>query len=86
MRRLGHEVVDLTPGSRESVLDRRVGMLMSGVISGRMIDNDVLVRGNRQPDIDLKPNAMAMLLARSNNGHAASRDAVVVRLQPLDLL
>jgi hypothetical protein len=83
---LGHEVLDLTPGSRKSVLDRYFGMLMSWVISGRMINNDVLVRRNRQPDVDLKPNAMAMLSARSNNGYAASCDTFVVRLQPLDLL
>jgi hypothetical protein len=46
---LGRKVVDLTPGSRESVFYRYVGMFMTWVICGRMIDNDVLVRRNRQP-------------------------------------
>jgi hypothetical protein len=44
-----------------------------------MIDNDVLVRRNRQPNVDLKSGAMAMLVAWSNNGYAASRNALVSR-------
>jgi len=82
---LGCKVVDLAPGRRERVFYRRVGMFMTWVICGRMIDNDVLVRRNRQPDVDLKPDAMAMLLAWSDNGDAASRNALIVCLQPCDL-
>jgi hypothetical protein len=83
---LSCKVVDLTPGSREGVFYRYVGMFMTWVIGGRMINNDVLVRRNRQPNVDLKPDAMAMLLAWSDNGDAASRDALVVCFQPFDLL
>jgi hypothetical protein len=50
-----------------------------------MIDNDVLVRRNRQPNMDLKSGAMAMLVAWSNNGYAASRNALIVGFQTLDL-
>ena len=82
---LGCKVVDLAPGSRESVFYRYVGMFMTWVISGRMINNDVLVRRNRQPNVDLKPDAMAMLLARRDNGDPASRNAFIVCLQPFDL-
>jgi hypothetical protein len=83
---LSCKVVDLTPGSREGVFYRYVGMFMTWVISGRMINNDVLVRWNRQPNVDLKADAMAMLLAWSDNGDAASRNAFIVCLQPFDLL
>ncbi len=59
---------------------------MSGFIgSSRMINNDVVVRRNRQPNVDLKSSAMAMLVAWRDNGYSASRDASIVGFQPFDL-
>jgi hypothetical protein len=58
---------------------------MSCFIGGRMIDNDVLVRRNRQPNVDLKSGAMAMLVAWSYNGNTASRYALIVCFQSFDL-
>ena len=84
MQPLSREVVDLAPSSDESVLDRCLGMFMPWVIGGRMINNDVLMRRYSEPNVDLKPDAMAMLVAWSDNRYAAARNAFVVRLQPLD--
>ena len=50
-----------------------------------MIYNDVFMRRYSQPDVDLKPDAMPMLVTWSDNRYAASRNAFIVRLQPLDL-
>jgi len=50
-----------------------------------MIDDDILVRWKRNPDVDLESGAMAMLMARRDNGYAASRDALIVSFQPFDL-
>ena len=58
---------------------------MSCFIGGRMIDNDVLVRRNRQPNVDLKSGAMAMLVAWCYNGYTASRYALIVCFQSFDL-
>ena len=82
---LSGEVVDLAPSCGESVLDRCLGMFMPRVVRGRMINNDILVRRYRQPNVDPKPDAMAMLVTWRDNGNAASRNALIVGLEPLDL-
>jgi hypothetical protein len=82
---LSRKVVNLTPSRRESVPNRCLSVFMSRFIGSRMIDNDVLVRRDRQPNVDLKSVAMAVLVAWSDNGYAASRNALIVCLQPLDL-
>jgi hypothetical protein len=50
-----------------------------------MLSRDVFVRRDREPNVDLKSGAMAMLVAWSDNGYAASRNALIVCFQPLDL-
>jgi hypothetical protein len=85
MRLLGRKVVDLTPNGCESLLNRHPGMFMTWVIGSRMINNDVLMRRYSNPNVDLKPNAMAMLVTRGDDGYAASRNAFIMRLQPLNL-
>jgi hypothetical protein len=58
---------------------------MSWVIGSRMVHNDVLVRRNRQPNVDFKSGAMTMLVTWSNNGYAAPRNALIVCFQSFDL-
>jgi hypothetical protein len=82
---ISREVVNLTPRSRKRALNGNLSIFLSRVIRGRLIDDDVLVRRNCQPNEDLKSSAMAMLVAWSNNGYAASRNALIVCFQPLDL-
>lgn len=81
----GCKSVNLTPGGRESVLDCDLNMFVSCVIDRRMIDDDVFVRRNSQPNMDLKAGAVPMFVAWRNNGYATSRDAVIVGFQPVDL-
>lgn len=81
----GCKSVNLTPSSRESVLDRDLNMFVSCVVDRRMIDDDVFLRRNSQPNMDLKSGAVAMLMAWRNNGHATSGDVVIVGFQPFDL-
>ena len=83
-RASGRQGVNLTPSGRECVLDRYLCMFLPCLIGSRMVDDDVFVRRNRQPDMDFKSGAMAMLAAWSDNGYAASRNPLIVCLQPLD--
>jgi hypothetical protein len=85
LRASGSKRVNLTSNSRESVLDRDLNVFVPCVVDRRMIDNDVLVQRNGQPNVDLKASAVAMLVAWCNNGYAASGDALIVGLQPFDL-
>jgi hypothetical protein len=58
-------------------------MFVSCVIGACVGHNNVLVRWNRQPNVDLKSDAVAMLVTGSDHLHAATCDALVMILQPL---
>jgi hypothetical protein len=45
----------------------------------RETDNDVFIRRNGQPNVDLKAGAMAMLMARRDYGYAATCNTFIVR-------
>ena len=60
-------------------------MFMSRIVNRRMVYDDIFVRRYRQPNMDLKSGAMAMLMAWRDNGYATSRDALIVSFQPFDL-
>jgi hypothetical protein len=77
--------VNLTPGGRESVLDRNFDMFVSGVVNRRTVDDDIFVRRKRKPNVNLEAGAMAMLMAWRDNGYTASCDALIVSFQPFDL-
>jgi len=51
-----------------------------------MIHNDVLVRRQGEPDVDLKAGAVPMFVARGDHRHAACRDAMIVRFEALDFI
>jgi hypothetical protein len=77
--------VNLTPGVRESVPDRDFDVFVPRVVNTSMVDDDIFVRRKRKPNMDLESGAMAMLVARRDNGYATSRDALIVSFQPFDL-
>jgi hypothetical protein len=60
-----------------------MGMFMSRFIRHRMINYDVFMRRKRQPDTDLKSNAVAMLLAGCNHFNTAACNTMIVGLKPL---
>jgi hypothetical protein len=75
----------LTPGIRESVPDRDFDVFVPRVVDTSMVDDDIFVRRKRKPNMDLVSGAMAMLVARRDNGYATSRNAMIMSFQPLDL-
>ena len=77
--------VNLTPGDRESVPDRDFNVFVPRVVNMQMVNDDIFVRRKRQPNMDLESGAMAMLVARRDNGYATSRDALIVSFQPFNL-
>jgi hypothetical protein len=60
-------------------------MFVPRIVNVRVIDDNILVRRKRNPDMDLESGAMAMLMAWRDNGYATSRDASIVSFQPFDL-
>jgi hypothetical protein len=60
-------------------------MFMSCVIWAWLVHDDVFVRWHRQPDVNLKPDAVAMLVAGCDHLDAATCNSVVMGFQPLDL-
>ena len=61
------KIIDLAPGGRERVLDRDFGVLVPFVILRGVADHDVVLGRHRQQDMDLKPGAVAMMIARSDH-------------------
>ena len=79
------ERVNLTPGVGESVPDRDFNVFVPRVVNTSMVDDDIFVRRKRKPNMDLESGAMAMLVARRDDGYATSGDALIVSFQPFDL-
>ena len=77
--------VNLMPGDRESIPDRDFDVFVPRVVNMGLVDDDIFVRWKRKPDMDLESSAMAMLMARRDDGYATSRDALIVSFQPFDL-
>lgn len=80
---LGSKSIDLTPSRSKGVFYGHLSMFMSCVVRRGLIDYNVLMRRNRQPDVDLKSGAVAMLMAGCNHVHAAACNALIVNLKPL---
>ena len=73
----------MTPKRCEGVPDRHLGMFVSRIAGPGLVDDDIFVRRHRQPDVDLKSGAMAMLLARRDHVDAATGNSVIVGFKPL---
>jgi hypothetical protein len=60
-------------------------MLVRCVTGASVAHDNVFVRRNRQPNVDLKSDAVAMLVTGSDHLHAATCNALVMVFQPLYL-
>jgi hypothetical protein len=78
------EFVELTPGSREGILDRDLGMCVPIIIRGRVADHDVVVGRQRQKDMNLKAYPVSMAVARTDDGYPARGNAMIVLFKPLE--
>jgi hypothetical protein len=80
------EIIDLPPSGGERILDGCLNMLMPYIFRRRVVDENVFVRRNCKPDMDLKPGAVTVLVTRRDDSDAASDDAMIVFLQPIYLM
>jgi hypothetical protein len=76
------EVIDLPSSGGKRILDRYLDMFVPCILRRRVVDENVFVRRNCKPDMDLKPGTVMVLLTRRDHGYAASDDAMIVFLQP----
>jgi hypothetical protein len=80
------EVIYLPPSGGERILDGCLNMLVPCILRRRVVDENVFVRRNCKPDMDLKPGTVTMLVARRDHSYAASNDAIIVFLQSIYLM
>jgi hypothetical protein len=78
------KIIDLALGGRESVLDRDLGVLVALVVRRRVAYHYVFMRRHRQQDVDLKACSVPMVVTRSDHGHPAGGDTMIVRFEPLE--
>ena len=57
-------------------------MFVPCVLRRRVVDENVSVRRNCKPDMDLEPGTVTVLVTRCDHSYAASDDAMIVFLQP----
>ena len=60
-------------------------MFVPCILRRRVVDENVFVRRNCKPDMDLEPGTVTVLLTRRDHSYAASDDAMIVFLQPVYL-
>jgi hypothetical protein len=80
------EVIDLPSSRGERILDRCLNTLVPCILRGRVVDENVLVRRNCKPDMDLEPGTVTMLVTWRDHSYAASDDVMIVFLQPVYLM
>jgi hypothetical protein len=80
------EVIDLPSSRGERIPDGCLNMLVPCILRRRVVDEDVLVRGNCKPDMDLEPGSVTMLVTTRDHSHTTSDDMMIVFLQPADLM
>jgi len=78
------KILDLTSGGRESVLHRDFGVLVALFIRRGVADHDIVAGRYRQQDVDLEVCSVPMMVARSDHGHPAGGDAIVIGCEPLE--
>jgi hypothetical protein len=78
--------LDLASGGRERVLDRGLDVHVAPVIGRLVADHDVLVGRNRYPDVDTIDGIVAVLRTRRDDGNTTPGNAVLVFLQPFQLM
>lgn len=75
--------IDLPPRSREGIFNYHSCIFVSCVVGAGVVHHNVFVWWNRQPNVDLKSDRVAMFLTGSDHLHAATRNAPVMIFQPL---
>ena len=80
------EIIDLPSSGGKRILDGYLNMLVPCVVRRRVVDDNVFVRRNCKPDMDLEPGTVTMLVTRRDHSHTASDDAAIVFLQPVYLM
>ena len=77
------EIIDLPSGGSKRILDRRFNMFVPCVVGSGMIDDDIFVRRNCKPDVDLETGTMTVLMTRCYHSYTAPNDVAIVLLQSL---
>ena len=67
------------------ILDRYLNMFVPRILRRCVVDENVFVRRNCKPDMDLEAGAVTVLVTRCDHSYAASDDAMIVFLQPVCL-
>ncbi len=80
------QVIDLPSSRGERILDGYLNMLMPCILRRRVVDDNVFVRRNGKPDMDLEPGTVTMLVTGRYHSYAASDDVMIVLLQPVYLM
>ena len=79
------EVIDLPSSGGKRILDRYLNMFVPCILRRRVVDENVFVRRNCEPDMDLEPGTVTVLVTRRDHSYAARSDAMIVFLQPVYL-
>ena len=80
------EVINLASSGGKRILDRYLNMFVLCILRRRVVDENVFVRRNCKPDMDLEPGTVTVLVTRRDHSCAASDDAMIEFLQPIYLL
>jgi hypothetical protein len=75
------EVIDLPSSGGKRILDRYLNMFVPCILRRRAVDENVFVRRNCKPDMDLERATVTVLVTRCDHSYAASDDAMIVFLQ-----
>ena len=75
------EAIDLPSSGGKRILDRYLNMFVPCILRRRAVDENVFVRRNCKPDMDLKPGTVTVLLTRCDHSYAASDDVMIMFLQ-----
>jgi hypothetical protein len=75
---LSSKTVELSLSQRKRILYRDLGVFRFGVLRGWSIDDNFVVRRDRNPNMDLKTRPVTMLMARRDDRYAATRDVPIV--------
>jgi hypothetical protein len=72
------EIVELTSSGGKCVFDRHLNMFVSAVVRRRVIDYNVLVRRNRNRNVDTVSTAVTVFVTGCNYSNVASNDVAIV--------
>ena len=75
------EIIYLPSSSGKRILDRYLNMLVPCILRRRVVDENVFVRRNCKPDMDLERATVTVLVTRCDHSYAASDDVMIVFLQ-----